>query len=83
MKDGVLQFEENVDQDIPADTWPTPTVTLKNTVTLDYGTTSTLTAYVKAAGDENADNDTTTVTVNMPELTPFPFTWNEATAQTD
>lgn len=83
MKDGVLQFEENVDQDIPADTWPTPTVTLKNTVTLDYGTTSTLTAYVKAAGDENAANDTTTVTVNMPELKPFPFVWNEATAQTD
>ena len=83
MKDGVLQFEENVNQDIPADTWPTPTVTLKNTVTLDYGTTSTLTAYVKAAGDENAANDTTTVTVNMPELEPFPFTWNEATAQTD
>ncbi|WP_288151907.1 hypothetical protein [uncultured Prevotella sp.] len=83
MKDGVLQFEENVDQDIPADAWPTPTVTLKNTVTLDYGTTSTLTAYVKAAGDENAANDTTTVTVNMPELKPFPFVWNEATAQTD
>lgn len=82
IKDGVLQFEEDVDQDIPVDTyWPAPLVTLKNTVTINYGDTAKLTAYVKAAGDDNADNDTTTVTVAMPVLRSFPYLWNDSTAK--
>ena len=83
MKDGVMQFEENVNQDIPKNEWVRSVVKLKNRVTLDYGTRTSLKAFVKADGDENTDNDTMSVTVFMPKLVPFPFRWNEATAQSD
>lgn len=82
--DGVLVGEKHFDEGI--ELWGERDVTLDGTVTLEYGKTYKVEAYVETdEPDCNASNNSITNTFTMPAApeSNYPYIWNDATCQQD
>lgn len=82
--DGVLVGENHFDDGI--ELWGERDITLDGTVTLEYGKTYQVEAYVETdEPDANTSNNAISSTFTMPDApeSNYPFIWNDATCQQD
>lgn len=84
-KNGKKIGEDYITLDTPLQQNETMTVTLEETVELEYGFTDKIEVYAQLtdAIDDDASNNTVSYDVTMPWLMDFPYRWSDENASTD
>lgn len=76
-KNGELLFTEQVHQTVVPNDWESDPVRLSKTVHMDYEETADLSLRLVLEGDQNQNNDSTTLHLTMPKTMDYPFTWTD------